>query len=257
MVLKEHLAGTDTDLRSIDEQARYEHKESDEELQAAQAIFEQLVASVREKYKDQALFVQSNGGELRVAHYPPYAPPLRREDASLHLTDLVECYKLPKHFFLDLITKYSILTPERTGEYGRRAVYEFRARDIARIEQVLRLREQGYKMRNIADLIRNQEEFETLAPLLKNALATWYSSSTQDNWSNLLDTFAQVPVLDELERKILVRVHKGAALHECAKELNLASADEAHIILQRAEAKLGRTLFRLLYLGGLSDESQS
>lgn len=162
-------------------------------------------------------------------------------DTSM-LGDLVRNYGMPRHFFLDLITKYEILTPERTSMYAGKAAYTFGSEEIARIETVLNLRQKGYQMREIAEHVKNQERYQQIGIHYKEHFITYAQEPTQEHYAQLIQTIAQIPTLEENERQVYIQMNTGLGFWECAQALRLPSDEAVRSLLDTANQKIGKAM---------------
>jgi DNA-binding transcriptional MerR regulator len=181
----------------------------------------------------------------------PYDEPLRHERSPLQLKQVMALYNKPSYFFIDLINKYQILKPERSGEYRGREIYEFRPGDLARIERVIRLQELGYKMKDIKEIMgSDREEYEIHGLLLRGAIEDWQAAPTPENWVNLLLKISARSKDESSNRLLWIRVNQGVGFEDLAREFNLPSAESAREIFREMERKIGNSLMQLLFLGG-------
>lgn len=167
----------------------------------------------------------------------------------LRLRDVAGNTGLSEQYILNLIDRYGILSPHRSGSYGSRTTYEFTQQDVATLERVKRLTGKGIPIREVAGLMENDESYRSVARDLKQALLDFLTQDSfdEEHWQGVISTIASVPSLTEIERLVLHCVEaNNHNLADCARRLELESEKEVAAHLRSAYSKLASVLFHVL-----------
>ncbi len=147
------------------------------------------------------------------------------------------------HDIINIIRREQIIDPEN-DERG----YRFRERDIEILTLIARLKQFGFRLATIRQIIAEPDHGAYASERLAEALCLWLTSRTQQHYDTVIEALSKVPLLDEQESIVYRLSQKGVALSECAAEAHLESEPEARRVLESACAKIGRYFPVMLHL---------
>lgn len=188
------------------------------------------------------------------AWYPPRSngeSALEILEESLRLREVAEKTGFSEQYILNLIERYGIIKPEKSGAFGTRPTYQFLPEHIEAILRVKRLSEGGKPIREIAELMQNDAEYREVAKRFSASLLDLLSASSPDEeyWHEMIWTLSRLPTLNPEERKVLMLVEaEQRDLAHVAVDLGFSSERDAKTALDDARTKVGAAILYLLRL---------
>lgn len=160
------------------------------------------------------------------------------------LTEVAEKTGLYPQYILNLVSRYNVVQPEKVSEGGARETYRFDQRDLRKIVRVKRLTEKGKPIREAAELVSRDDQYQAAAQEIAGSLGL--QRFDEQHWRRFIHVLSQHAGLTEIEQAMLMLMEgQDRTLVESAATVGLGSEREAKAVLSGAYSKIG---FSLLYL---------
>ncbi len=197
------------------------------------------------KELDPSLSIVDSNQLLFKARVSPFDKPLSVPELT-SAAEIESNYEISRQYLILLINRHKLLSPSKRLK-GDREVYDFQQEDIARIAHYADLRDLGYKIGEIEDIMGNQDYFDALADDFYCVLHDWWNQGGRTAWRRLVESVIDVPGMEELEKEALYNMLDGRSFEQCADILNLNSTDDVRQLITKAQNRIGQFLFRLLF----------
>lgn len=182
--------------------------------------------------------------------HSPEAPPNDTQE-NYGLTKVASMFSVNRkrvtpQRLLHWIEKYKVVTPKSDSKDQDSAVYSFGPEEVAQVASVVHLLESGYKMREIVEMVGQQDEHIQARAELLQAFAEWSSTQGKTAREAVVESIAKIPSLKPEESQAFVFMQKGGSFPECAQSLGLDSEETARKVIDEAHFKIGRYISHLL-----------
>lgn len=170
---------------------------------------------------------------------------------ALRLRDVAQSTAMSEQYIINLIERYQIIQPEKTGSYGTRPAYRFMPDDVQTLLRVQKLLRKGTPISEIRQLMSQDAAYQDAARKLADALKTLLTDKQFDaeSWQDVVWALGRIPSLSEQEREVLLLIEgKDCDLVQTAAQLGLPSERAVRVLLDSAKAKLGVALLHVLRL---------